>query len=71
MNTVLLIDDDTELVAMFTEYLEQEGFTVACAHDRRERRARSPERAPRDRDPGRDDAGPERHRDTAPHPRRQ
>ena len=33
MNNVLLIDDDTELVAMFTEYLEGEGFTVACAHD--------------------------------------
>jgi DNA-binding response OmpR family regulator len=33
MNQVLLIDDDTELVAMFTEYLEQEGFGVACAHD--------------------------------------
>jgi two-component system OmpR family response regulator len=33
MNTVLLIDDDTELVAMFTEYLEGEGFSVACAHD--------------------------------------
>jgi DNA-binding response OmpR family regulator len=33
MNQVLLIDDDTELVAMFTEYLEQEGFRVACAHD--------------------------------------
>jgi DNA-binding response OmpR family regulator len=33
MNNVLLIDDDTELVAMFTEYLEGEGFRVACAHD--------------------------------------
>jgi DNA-binding response OmpR family regulator len=33
MNQVLLIDDDTELVGMFTEYLEQEGFRVACAHD--------------------------------------
>jgi two-component system response regulator CpxR len=33
MNQVLLIDDDTELVAMFSEYLEQEGFRVACAHD--------------------------------------
>jgi DNA-binding response OmpR family regulator len=33
MNLVLLIDDDTELVGMFTEYLEQEGFRVACAHD--------------------------------------
>jgi DNA-binding response OmpR family regulator len=33
MTHVLLIDDDTELVGMFTEYLEQEGFRVACAHD--------------------------------------
>jgi DNA-binding response OmpR family regulator len=33
MNQVLLIDDDTELVGMFTEYMEQEGFRVACAHD--------------------------------------
>ncbi|WP_440963198.1 response regulator [Massilia sp. GER05] len=33
MNQVLLIDDDTELVGMFSEYLEQEGFGVACAHD--------------------------------------
>lgn len=33
MNNVLLIDDDTELVAMFTEYLEGEGYAVSCAHD--------------------------------------
>jgi two-component system response regulator CpxR len=33
MNQVLLIDDDTELTGMFSEYLEQEGFRVACAHD--------------------------------------
>ena len=33
MNHVLLIDDDTELVGMLSEYLEQEGFRVACAHD--------------------------------------
>jgi two-component system OmpR family response regulator len=33
MNTVLLVDDDTELVGMFQEYLAQEGFEVACAHD--------------------------------------
>jgi DNA-binding response OmpR family regulator len=33
MNHVLLIDDDAELVGMFTEYLEQEGFRAACAHD--------------------------------------
>jgi two-component system, OmpR family, response regulator len=30
---VLLIDDDVELVAMFREYLAQEGFAVGCAHD--------------------------------------
>jgi len=33
MNQVLLIDDDIELVGMFREYLEQEGFAVGCAHD--------------------------------------
>ncbi|MFC5460690.1 response regulator [Massilia niabensis] len=33
MNHVLLIDDDTELVGMLSEYLEQEGFAVGCAHD--------------------------------------
>jgi two-component system OmpR family response regulator len=33
MNQVLLIDDDVELVGMFREYLEQEGFGVTCAHD--------------------------------------
>ncbi|MDM5177785.1 response regulator [Massilia sp. CCM 8695] len=33
MNQVLLIDDDVELVGMFREYLEQEGFRVSCAHD--------------------------------------
>lgn len=33
MTHVLLIDDDTELVGMLSEYLEQEGFRVACAHD--------------------------------------
>ncbi|MGI4719534.1 MAG: response regulator transcription factor [Janthinobacterium lividum] len=35
MNHVLLIDDDVELVAMFSEYLEQEGFRVTCVHDGR------------------------------------
>ncbi|AVR96738.1 response regulator transcription factor [Pseudoduganella armeniaca] len=30
---VLLIDDDVELVGMFQEYLEQEGFAVTTAHD--------------------------------------
>ena len=33
MNHVLLIDDDVELVGMFTEYLEQEGFPVGAAYD--------------------------------------
>jgi DNA-binding response OmpR family regulator len=33
MNQVLLIDDDVELVGMFSEYLSQEGFPVGCAHD--------------------------------------
>jgi len=30
---VLLIDDDIELVGMFKEYLEQEGFDVKAVHD--------------------------------------
>ena len=30
---VLLIDDDIELVGMFKEYLEQEGFEVKAVHD--------------------------------------
>lgn len=33
MQTVLLIDDDIELVEMFKEYLELEGFEVKVAHD--------------------------------------
>jgi two-component system, OmpR family, response regulator len=33
VNPVLLIDDDVELVGMFQEYLEQEGYDVSCAHD--------------------------------------
>ncbi len=33
MNNVLLIDDDVELVGMFREYLEQEGFRATCVHD--------------------------------------
>lgn len=33
MSKVLLIDDDIELVGMFQEYLEQEGFEVNTAHD--------------------------------------
>ncbi|WP_020652089.1 response regulator transcription factor [Massilia niastensis] len=33
MSHVLLIDDDVELVGMFAEYLEQEGFSVSCVHN--------------------------------------
>ncbi len=33
MNQVLLIDDDVELVNMFREFLEQEGFVVHSEHD--------------------------------------
>ena len=33
MSKVLLIDDDIELVGMFQEYLEQEGFEVKTAND--------------------------------------
>jgi two-component system OmpR family response regulator/two-component system response regulator CpxR len=33
MSKVLLIDDDVELTGMFQEYLAQEGFDVATAHD--------------------------------------
>lgn len=33
MSKVLLIDDDIELVGMFQEYLEQEGFEVQAVHD--------------------------------------
>lgn len=33
MDKVLLIDDDVELVGMFREYLEQEGFGVHCTND--------------------------------------
>jgi two-component system OmpR family response regulator len=33
MSKVLLIDDDAELLGMFREYLEQEGFQVSCALD--------------------------------------
>ena len=33
MHKVLLIDDDTELVGMFQDYLQQEGFAVDCALD--------------------------------------
>lgn len=33
MAKVLLIDDDAELVELLKEYLEQDGFEVAAAHD--------------------------------------
>lgn len=33
MSKILLVDDDVELVGMLREYLEQEGFDVAVAHD--------------------------------------
>lgn len=33
MNKVLLIDDDIELVGMFQEYLQQEGFEVTTVND--------------------------------------
>ncbi|SFD66140.1 response regulator transcription factor [Massilia yuzhufengensis] len=33
MNHVLLIDDDVELVGMFSEYLEREGFRTTCVHN--------------------------------------
>ncbi|OON63189.1 DNA-binding response regulator [Massilia sp. KIM] len=33
MSPVLLIDDDVELVGLFADYLEREGFPVGCAHD--------------------------------------
>jgi DNA-binding response OmpR family regulator len=33
MPNVLLIDDDRELTAMLTEYLDREGFSATCAFD--------------------------------------
>ncbi len=33
MPKILLVDDDTELVAMLTTYLEREGFEVGAAYD--------------------------------------
>jgi two-component system response regulator CpxR len=30
---ILLVDDDTELCALLTEFLAREGFTVECAHE--------------------------------------
>jgi two-component system response regulator CpxR len=31
--TILLVDDDTELCSLLTEFLRREGFTVECAND--------------------------------------
>lgn len=33
MSKILLVDDDVELVGLLREYLEQEGYEVAVAHD--------------------------------------
>jgi two-component system response regulator CpxR len=30
---ILLVDDDVELCALLTEFLQREGFTVECAHE--------------------------------------
>ena len=30
---ILLVDDDAELCALLTEFLQREGFQVECAHD--------------------------------------
>lgn len=32
-NKILIIDDDTELTELLTQYLQAEGFEVSCAHD--------------------------------------
>lgn len=32
-STILIIDDDTELTELLTQYLEPEGFNVICVHD--------------------------------------
>lgn len=32
-STILIIDDDTELTDLLTQYLEPEGFNVICVHD--------------------------------------
>lgn len=32
-NTILIIDDDTELTDLLAQYIEPEGFTVVCVHD--------------------------------------
>ncbi len=30
---ILIIDDDTELTDLLTQYLEPEGFEISCVHD--------------------------------------
>jgi two-component system response regulator CpxR len=32
-NSILIVDDDTELTDLLTQYLEPEGFQVICVHD--------------------------------------
>ncbi|KTD63991.1 two-component system response regulator CpxR [Legionella spiritensis] len=32
-NTILIVDDDTELTDLLVQYLEPEGFHVVCVHD--------------------------------------
>ncbi|PJE11880.1 two-component system response regulator CpxR [Legionella sp.] len=32
-NSILIVDDDTELTDLLTQYLEPEGFEVICVHD--------------------------------------
>lgn len=32
-NTILIVDDDTELTDLLVQYLEPEGFGVVCVHD--------------------------------------
>jgi two-component system response regulator CpxR len=32
-NSLLIVDDDTELTDLLTQYLEPEGFTIVCVHD--------------------------------------
>jgi len=32
-NNILIVDDDTELTDLLTQYLEPEGFNVVCVHD--------------------------------------
>ena len=33
--SVLLVDDDLELVGLIHDYLERDGFNVTCRHDGR------------------------------------